>query len=273
MDKNKRDIDPDMMVLPDELIDQDMMVEIPEDAIYNRNDKIKKMGKKEKIPAYIFADPDDPSIIYIRTNGMIELLDNSLYEVVIPKLEFDDGDVEEKFSHKFLTGLSPCYVNVEDVLTLCRNIKLDSKDVLLHIRSASQIIDYWAFKDDNIPKDFGEKILEPQFYPFYAFVKYKAAVESLKEFYIGAITEPYKYKDVLSDLARQEEMDLAAIKKLIDDLNTEAEEYLNYVVTMTADPEWALRGKYSVATDFYSGRAYHPTHIDRKGGNGWNRGY
>ena len=29
-----------------------------------QDDKIKKMGKKEKIPAYIYADPDDPNIIY-----------------------------------------------------------------------------------------------------------------------------------------------------------------------------------------------------------------
>ena len=48
------------------------------------DDKIKKIGKKEKIPAYIYVDPDDPNIIYIKTNGIIEILDNSVYDVVIP---------------------------------------------------------------------------------------------------------------------------------------------------------------------------------------------
>ena len=50
------------------------------------DDKIKKIGKKEKIPAYIYVDPDDPNIIYIKTNGIIEILDNSVYDVVIPNL-------------------------------------------------------------------------------------------------------------------------------------------------------------------------------------------
>ena len=58
-----------------------------------KDDKIKKLGKKEKIPAYVFADPDDPTIIYIKTNGVIEILDNSVYEVVIPNLEFEDGEI------------------------------------------------------------------------------------------------------------------------------------------------------------------------------------
>ena len=62
-----------------------------------KDDKIKKLGKKEKIPAYVFADPDDPTIIYIKTNGVIEILDNSVYEVVIPNLEFEDGEIIDKY--------------------------------------------------------------------------------------------------------------------------------------------------------------------------------
>ena len=51
-----------------------------------QDDKIKKLGKKEKIPAYVYADPDDPTIIYIRTNGVIEIVDNSLFEILLQKL-------------------------------------------------------------------------------------------------------------------------------------------------------------------------------------------
>ena len=144
----------------------------------------------------------------------------------------------------------------------------------MHIRTASLIVDYWANRSDIDTKDFTIENIKEEYYPFYMFVKYKAAVESLKEFYIGAITDPYKYKDALSDLIREEEMDLNAIKKLIDDLNLEAEEYLNYIVTMTTDPEWALRGKYSYAIPMPFSRPYHDTFIDKKGGgNGWGRGY
>ena len=42
-----------------------------------KDDKIKKLGKKEKIPAYVFADPDDPTIIYIKTNGVIDNTNDS----------------------------------------------------------------------------------------------------------------------------------------------------------------------------------------------------
>lgn len=238
------------------------------------DDEIKKLGRKEKIPAYIFADPDDPSIIYIRTNGVIEILDNSIYDVVIPDLKFKDGDIEDKYTETFMTQLTPCYVNVEDVLTLCSGINIDKRDVLLHIRSASEIVNYWANRDGNIPKDFDKNGLKDKYYPFYAFVKYKAAVESLKEFYMGAVTDPFKYKDEISDLSREEEMDFDAIRDLIKDLETEAEDYLNYIVTITADPEWALRGKYSYAISLEGFKPYHNTYIDKKGGgNGWGRGY
>lgn len=238
------------------------------------DDKIKKLGKKEKIPAYIYADPDDPTIIYIKTNGVIQILDNSEYHLVIPNLQFNDGDIIDKFTCDFTTDISPCYVDINDVLTLCSGIHIDKRDVLLHIKTASEIVRYWAERGDMDTKLFNKESLKSDYYPFYMFVRYKAAVESLKEFYIGAVTDPYKYKDELSDLAREEEMDLDAIKQLIDDLNIEAEEYLNYIVTMTADPEWALRAKYSYSISLPFTRPYHDTFIDRKGGgNGWNRGY
>ena len=238
------------------------------------DDKIKKLGKKEKIPAYIYADPDDPTIIYIKTNGVIQILDNSEYHVVIPNLQFNDGDIIDKFTCDFTTDISPCYVDINDVLTLCSGIHIDKRDVLLHIKTASEIVVYWADRGDMDVKLLNKESLKADYYPFYMFVRYKAAVESLKEFYIGAVTDPYKYKDELSDLAREEEMDLDAIKQLIDDLNIEAEEYLNYIVTMTADPEWALRAKYSYSISLPFTRPYHDTFIDRKGGgNGWNRGY
>lgn len=239
------------------------------------DDKIKKMGKKEKIPAYIYADPDDPTIIYIKTNGVIEILDNSLYEVVINNLRFEDGELIDKYRNDFVTEISPAYVDVDEVLTLCRNINLDRRDILMHIRSASEMAAYYAFKNDpDETLKFTKENLKEEYYPFYAYVKYQAAVESLKEFYIGAVTNPYKYRDELSDLAREEEMDLDAIRALIDDLQKEAEDWVDWIVTLTADPQWALRSKYSYAVDLKYTKPYHNTYIDSKGGgNGWGRGY
>ena len=240
-----------------------------------QDDKIKKMGKKEKIPAYIYADPDDPNIIYIKTNGVIQIVDNSIYEVVIKDLEFEDGEIIEKYTNDFITAMSPCYVDVDEVLALCNYMEgIDEKDVLIHIKSACQEVNFYAHEDDLNPSRFTKENLQKEYYPFYMFVKYKAAVETLKAFYIGAVTRPKKIHDVLSDLERLEEYDLDAIRKLLELLEEEAEHWVGHVATITADPEWALRGKYSYAIAPPSSIHYHNTYIDKKGGgNGWNRGY
>ena len=236
-----------------------------------QDDKIKKMGKKEKIPAYIYADPDDPTIIYIKTNGVIQIVDNSRYQVVIDKLQFADGDIAEKYTSEFITNIDPCYIEVEEVLALCSGMRIEKESVLRHIRAACSIVEFWAKRDDVT---FTKENFKSNYYPFYMYVKYKAAVESLKEFYIGAITYPFHYVDELSDLSREEKMDFGAIQKLLDSLDKEAEDWLNQIVTITADPEWALRGKYCRAVDLSNYKPYHDTYIDRKGGgNGWGRGY
>ena len=88
------------------IIDPEMMVDLDAN-IFDPNDKVKQMGKKERIPAYLLVDPYDPSVLYIRTNGKIEILDNSIYEVVIRDLEFEDGDVIQKESYEFVTDITP----------------------------------------------------------------------------------------------------------------------------------------------------------------------
>lgn len=239
-----------------------------------QDDKIKKLGKKEKIPAYVYADPDDPTIIYIKTNGVIQILDNSVYEVVIPNLQFEDGETIDKYKCEFTTSLIPCYASVDDILSLCNGIKIPKKDILIHTKVASEIANYWLKRGDVDISNLDYDTIKTDYYPIHLYVKYKAAVESLKEFYIGAVTDPYKYKDALSDLSREEEMDLDAIKDLIEKLDDEAEEGLNYIVTITADPEWALRGKYAYSMSLPFSKPYHDTYIDKKGGgNGWGRGY
>lgn len=239
-----------------------------------QDDKVKKMGKKEKIPAYIYADPDDPTVVYIKTNGVIQIVDNSIYEAVLKDIEFEDGEIIDKYSCDFITSMSPCYVDVDEVLTLCNGVNIDERDILVHIRSACEVINYYAHEDSISTSLFTKENLKKEYYPFYMYVKYKAAVETLKEFYIGAVTHPYKIHDVLSDLERKEEYDLDAIKDLLDLLEEEAEHWVGHVATITADPEWALRGKYSYALAPEYAVHYHNTYIDRKGGgSGWNRGY
>lgn len=240
-------------------------------------DKVVNRGGREKVPAYLFIDPDEPSVLYIYSKNDIEIKDNSVYELNVPQINFNDNSTETKFKHTFITSPSPVYVDVDDVLKECRNIPID-KDIVIHsIKEASKIADYWAYHDmgDDAPKTDDDKLfnldnIKEDYYPFYMFVKHQAIAESLKTFYIKAVSQPYKFKDILSDLERDEEMDLAAIKALIDDLEKDAEEWLELIVTITADPKWALRGKYSFAITSKIYRPYHPTLIDR---TGWSRGY
>ena len=119
-----------------------------------QDDKIKKLGKKDKIPAYIYTDPDDPTIVYIKTNGVIQIVDNSIYEAILKDIEFEDGEIVDKYSCDFVTEVSPCYVDVEDVLTLCNGIAIDKADILIHIRSACEALDYLVADDINVKKDF-----------------------------------------------------------------------------------------------------------------------
>lgn len=240
------------------------------------DDEPRVLAGREKIPVYMFVDPDEPNIIYFQHNDKVEILDNSEYTLNIPSFEFEDGTVSSKESMKITTALSPMYVTIQDVKSLAGGLPLDDADIAYHIRQASLIAEYWSCREsDMLPEKLatifgGPEQIKDDYYPFYMFIKYQAVVDCVREFYIAAVARPSEYHDVLSDLERKEKMDLDAIRKLLDNLTTEAEDWLELVATITADPKWALRGKYSYAVTNKTYRPYHRTLIDR---NGWDRGY
>lgn len=242
-------------------------------------DKVRNIGGREKIPAYMFVDPDDPSVVYIKPY-IEDIKDNSEYQVVIPELNFSDGDTVNRYKVDYYTAVSPCYVDVDEVMTLCSGLKINKKDLIRHIRNASNIADYWAYYrqecddeiDENI-KVFDKSNIKSDYYPFYMYIKYKAASESVRQYYINIVCGPEKFKDKVSDLERTEEMNFEAIHKLLDDLNTEAEDWLGLIISITADPAWAVRGKYSYAITMENYRPYHNTMMTTGRNDGWNRGY
>ena len=253
-------------------------IEITSDILFTPplTDKVTSIGGREKIPAYFFVDPDEPNILYVKTCDKAEIVDNSTYKLTIPSIEFKDGDVKEKYTVDFVTAPSPAYVSINDVISLCHGIPVEPSHVAYYIKESSKIADYWAFreKDESNNNDlksiFNAETFEEDYYPFYMFVKYRSVVEVIKEFYMTVIANPSEYHDILSDLERSEKMDLDAIKKLLDSLDEEANDWLELVTTITADPEWALRGKYSFAITNYNYRPYHPTGLNR---TNWDRGY
>lgn len=217
------------------------------------------MARKEKINFQLLVDPDDPETLLLKPIDT-ELISGSVYTVNIKELEFVDGSI---FSNKeeFITEPDNyMFVSVEDIKDHIGNLDISDTSILNHIIDASKTAMYWAKinvdANTELP-DFNSETFQEDYYPFYMFIKHTAMAECIKEYYIELISGPKKWKDTLSDLSREEEMDFNALKKLMDDLEHEADEWLELVVTITADPKWALRGKYSYAVYNTYCKPYH----------------
>jgi hypothetical protein len=217
------------------------------------------MALKDKVKFDLLVDPDDLNTLIIKpTQGLKE---NSVYTINIKDLQLEQNFV---YSDKqtFITAPDDYfYVSVAEVKEIVHGLDLPDESIARHIVAASKTASYWArkhFDDINgIVPDFKSETFKEDYYPFYMYIKFTAMVNSLREFYIELITNPKKWKDTLSDLAREEEMDFDSIRKLIDDLEKESEDWLDLVVTITADPKWALRGKYSYVNYNTNSHPYH----------------
>lgn len=234
------------------------------------------MGLKDKIKFNMLVDPDDPqTLILMPVDG--EIQGGSTYTINIKNLQFEDGSIS---SHKETFTTVPTenfFCSVQDVQELIRGAGVPDESVIRHIVDASKIAVYWANRkaeNQSQALDFNKVNVQEDYYPFYQFVKFHATVEALKEHYIELISNPYKWRDMLSDLEREEVWDFDAWRKLMDDFEKEADEWLELVVTITADPKWALRGKYCYSTFYTNSNPYHriqwgyPPHKDS-----YNRGY
>ena len=214
------------------------------------------MALKEKIKFNLLVDPDDPEtlilkpLIFHTAEDGTGLKPGSVYIVNIKDIEFEDGSI---YSNKetFITKPDDyMFVEVDDIQSHIRALNIPDENILDHIIDASKQAVYWAKKnaeDFKALPDFNSPTFQEDYYPFYMYIKHTAMAHAIKEYYIEMVTGPKRWKDTLSDLGREEEMDFDALRKLMDDMEHEAEEWLELVVTITADPKWALRGKYSYA--------------------------
>lgn len=207
------------------------------------------MALKEKIQFQLLVDPDDPETLILKPVDS-SLKPGSVYTVNIKNLQFENGD---SYSNKetFITKPNDyMFVDIEDVQEIVHGLNVSDESVLKHIIEASKTAMYWAKRnvDDfgSIP-DFNSPTFQEDYYPFYMFIKYSAMADTVREYYVEAVTGPKKWEDTLSDLERKEEMDFDGLKSLIGELEVIADDWLKVVTTITADPKWALRGKYSYA--------------------------
>lgn len=224
------------------------------------------MALKEKIKFNLLVDPDDPETLILKplvfhtAEDGTGLKPGSVYTVNIKDIEFEDGSV---YSNKetFITKPDDyMFVEVDDIQSHIRALNIPDENILDHIIDASKQAVYWAKKnaeDFKTLPDFNSPTFQEDYYPFYMYIKHTAMAHAIKEYYIEMVTKPKKWKDTLSDLSREEEMDFDALRKLMDDTEHEAEEWLELVVTITADPKWALRGKYSYAVYNSYSNPYH----------------
>jgi hypothetical protein len=234
------------------------------------------MALKNKVKFELLADPDDPTVLILSPIGE-ELQDGSKYTINIKNVIFEDGTNYSEKEEFITTPDNYYFVSVSDVQDLVHGLKLDEENILHHIIDASKTAMYWAkrkLEDARQMPDFNSPTFQEDYYPFYMFIKLHATVEALKEFLIQVIASPQKWRDVLSDLEREEEWDFDAIKDLIDDFEKEAEEWLELVVTITADPKWALRGKYCYTAFYTYSNPYHRIRWGMPPHNSdYNRGY
>lgn len=207
------------------------------------------MALKEKVQFQLLVDPDDPETLILKPVDS-SLKPGSAYTVNIKNLQFENGD---SYSNKetFITKPNDyMFVEIEDVQEIVHGLNMPDESVLRHIIEASKTAMYWAKRnvDDfgSIP-DFNSPTFQEDYYPFYMFIKYSAMADTVREYYVEAVTGPKKWEDTLSDLERKEEMDFDGLKSLIGELEVIADDWLKVVTTITADPKWALRGKYSYA--------------------------
>jgi hypothetical protein len=240
------------------------------------------MALKEKIKFKLLVDPDDPETLILKplvfhtAEDGTGLKPGSIYTVNLKDIEFEDGSV---YSNKetFITKPDDyMFVEVEDVQSHIRSLNIPDESVLDHIIDASKTAMYWAKKNAEDFKelpDFKSPTFQEDYYPFYMYIKHTAMAESIREYYIGMVTQPKKWKDTLSDLGREEEMDFDALRKMLDDLEHEAEEWLELIVTITADPKWALRGKYSYAIYNTYSNPYHKISWYRSNYDNYSRGF
>lgn len=81
-------------------------------------------------------------------------------------------------------------------------------------------------------------------------------------------TKPSKVKEVLSDLSKEVNIDLAFLKSLLNDFKNDFEDILKRVVTF-ADPVFALRGRTAIPVNIDLGAPFYKIN----GANGYNRSY
>lgn len=175
--------------------------------------------------------------------------DNSIYEFKIDGLRAEHSRIKSNIVAKYITSPTPNYISLKDVTSLANGLELDDESVLYHIREACKHADYivkrYNEKNPYEPMVINKDTLQQDNFVLYMFIKYKALKDCLLDFYIKEASKPERIRNQTGDLQYEHEFNLQAIKKLLDDIQKEYEEWEEKLVANTSVVEIALRGKYA----------------------------
>jgi hypothetical protein len=165
--------------------------------------------------------------------------DNYVYDIDLKGLVSSDGlSTLNQTTVSVTTELTPSYASVGSVLSLTRDCNIKTSDILYHIRDASRFV--------NFIKN-GMPVSNPAPYEIEQFVRYKAAHDSVLEFYIRLAAEgggKGQLGDVIYDNGQSRLKDISELlKQLQTEIDTWQSAVRGYKLEGRAKPLVALRSR------------------------------
>lgn len=236
------------------------------------------MKSRERIMCNLSMDIE-PNVLLIKPFHLKDFDGDSIYEFKLPEIKAANGTVLKAQTIKYITKPSIMYASMDDIKRKLGDIELNDEIILHHIKESSRLIEIViqkAYEKQNVNfskehllelRDNIEQVKDEHSLVWY-FVVYKTCYECLSTLYITMATKPNKVKEVLSDLSKEVNIDLAFLKSLLNDFKNDFEDILKRVVTF-ADPVFALRGRTAIPVNIDLGAPFYKIN----GANGYNRSY
>lgn len=233
----------------------------------------------DRVTCNIKIDDIEKNVLLITPFHKKGFDENSVYEFKLPDIKSVNGTILKAHKIKYITRPSIMYATIEDIRNRLGDIDISDEIILYQIKESSRLIEIIvqrAYEKQNV-KFSKEDLLElrnnieqlkDEHTLVWHFVVFKACYECLSTLYITMATRPEKVKEVLSDLTKEVNFNLNALKKLLDDYKKKLDEILNQVLTF-ADPVFAVRGRTAVAVNIDLGAPYYKIN----GMGGYNRSY
>ena len=234
---------------------------------------------RERVSCSISVDEIEPNVLIIKPFYLKDFDDNSIYEFKLPNIYATNGTFLKAQKIKYISKPSIMYASIDDIKNKLGDIDISDEVILYHLKEASRLVEvivqkayekqnvHFSKEDLLILRDNVEELKNTHSLVWH-FVIYKTCYEALSTLYICMVTKPEKVKEVLSDLSKEFQYNLSAIKDLLDRFKKDFEDILNRLMTF-ADPVFALRGRTAMPVDINLGAPYYrPNGMD-----GYNRLY